>query len=166
MRFQMFSRRLFEALETALARMHRDAGPKSGERVAEKPEDAVLEPSNESVAVDPAARPPIPDATTFGSPVIVPQSPLEEEIVEALSRVIDPETFIDVLRMGLIRELHAGDDGHVNVTFRPSSPVCPLAFKLGADIQEATEKVEGVKQVLVKVEDFVHAEQLMAVLNG
>jgi metal-sulfur cluster biosynthetic enzyme len=87
------------------------------------------------------------------------------QIWEQLSRVIDPETGLDVVRMELIREVRVEEDGSAAITFRPSSPVCPLAFQLGYEIREAAKSVTGVQKVKVKVENFVYAEQLEETLT-
>ncbi len=89
---------------------------------------------------------------------------LKEKIEENLRKVIDPETGLDVLRMELIRDLKIEEDGRVSLTFRPSSPVCPLAFQLASDIQQAVRTVEGVKDLGMDVDGFIHAEQLKQLL--
>ncbi len=89
---------------------------------------------------------------------------IEETIRQTLSKVIDPETGADVLRMGLIRHMVA-ENGRVRLTFRPSSPVCPQAFKLGEAIRQAVHGVPGVQQVKIKVENFNRAEELEALLQ-
>ncbi len=89
---------------------------------------------------------------------------LQEQIRDRLNKVIDPETGLDVVRMELIREVRVEEDGAAAITFRPSSPVCPLAFQLGYEIQEAAKSVDGVQRVKVRVENFVNAEQLEEVL--
>jgi metal-sulfur cluster biosynthetic enzyme len=91
-------------------------------------------------------------------------SVLRGRVIEALGRVIDPETSLDVWRMKLVRDLDVTDDGQVHLIFRPSSVVCPLGFALGAKIKEAVQAVHGVKEVHVKVQGFVHAEQLERIL--
>jgi metal-sulfur cluster biosynthetic enzyme len=52
---------------------------------------------------------------------------LEQLIIARLRLVIDPETRADVIRMRLIENLTVNEEGHVKYTFRPSSPVCPIA---------------------------------------
>ena len=84
----------------------------------------------------------------------------------ALADVIDPETGMSVVEMGLITHLGADDEGAVAVTFRPSSNVCPLAFQLGSDIADAVASVHGVSDVKVKVDSYVRAEELEKALNG
>ena len=79
---------------------------------------------------------------------------------EKLNEVIDPGANLNVVDMGLIRELSVGDDGSVNAVFRPSSPVCPLAFVLAANIKKALEEVDEVSSVHLKIIDFVKADEL------
>ena len=87
-----------------------------------------------------------------------------EEIEEKLRQVIDPETGMDVIRMRLVRDLRVGQEGDVELTFRPSSVLCPLGFQLGINIKEAVLDVPGVMRVQVHVDGFIHAEQLTKIL--
>jgi metal-sulfur cluster biosynthetic enzyme len=90
---------------------------------------------------------------------------LLEKIKESLTQVIDPETGMDVMRMKLVRDLKVGQEGDVELTFRPSSVLCPLGFQLGINIKEAVFKVPGVKSVQVLVDGFIHGEQLKKILE-
>ena len=87
-----------------------------------------------------------------------------EEIEEKLRQVIDPETGMNVMRMKLVRDLRVGQEGDVELTFRPSSVLCPLGFQLGINIKEAVLDVPGVKSVRVHVDGFIHADQLRTLL--
>ena len=88
-----------------------------------------------------------------------------EEIEERLRQVIDPETGMDVIRMKLVRDVKVGQKGDVELTFRPSSVLCPLGFQLGINIKEAVLQVQGVKSVQVHVDGYIHAEQLKKILG-
>ena len=90
---------------------------------------------------------------------------LLEKIEESLGQVIDPETGMDVMRMRLVRNLEVDQHGDVEITFRPSSVLCPLGFQLGINIKEAVLNVPGVKSVQVHVDNFIHAEQLKKILE-
>ena len=90
---------------------------------------------------------------------------LLEKIKESLTKVIDTETGMDVMRMKLVRDLKVGQDGDVELTFRPSSVLCPLGFQLGINIKEAVLDVPGVKSVQVNVDGFIHGEQLKKILE-
>jgi metal-sulfur cluster biosynthetic enzyme len=89
---------------------------------------------------------------------------LQQRIEKALVRIIDPETGMDVMRMKLVRDLKVNEDGHVELTFRPTSVLCPLGFQLGINIKEAVQSVPGVTNVQVQVDGYIHAEQLRKIL--
>lgn len=93
-----------------------------------------------------------------------PDEEIRENVKEKLSKVIDPETGMDVLSMGLIKDVVVRD-GKVSLNFRPSSPVCPLAFKLGSDIRETVQAVPGVQDLKIKVENFNRADELESLLR-
>jgi metal-sulfur cluster biosynthetic enzyme len=90
---------------------------------------------------------------------------LEQVITEKLREVIDPETGVDVVRMGLVEGLAVDEAGVASYTFRPSSPFCPLAFPLAAAIKGAVEKVPGVSGQKIGVAGYIHADQLLDMLN-
>lgn len=91
---------------------------------------------------------------------------LEEIIIEKLETVIDPETGADVWRMRLIEELAVDQDGRVSYTFRPSSPLCPIAIYLAQSIKTAISTVPGVKSQAIQVEGYVQAKLLNELLNA
>ena len=91
---------------------------------------------------------------------------MEEKIRQALATVIDPGVGLDVLQVGVIRDLQVdAESGQISLTFRPTSPVCPMAFALAASIEKAVSSVPGVNSVSIKVENFNRAEQLEAFLR-
>jgi metal-sulfur cluster biosynthetic enzyme len=91
---------------------------------------------------------------------------MEQQIVERLRGVIDPETGVDVMRMRLIEDLHVNSDtGQVRYRFRPSSPLCPLAVHLALTIREAVAGVPGVKEQEIEVVGYVGADELNDLLR-
>ena len=90
---------------------------------------------------------------------------LEKLIVARLRLVIDPETRADVVRMRLIENLTVNEEGLVKYTFRPSSPLCPIAVSLAQQIKIAVSQVPGVHAQEIKVENYVGAEQLTVLIN-
>jgi metal-sulfur cluster biosynthetic enzyme len=89
---------------------------------------------------------------------------LRVAIERCLAELIDPGAGLDVMRMGLVRNLQVAGDGTVSLVFRPSSPVCPIAFSLAPAIREAVEAIPGVKTVRMRVENFKRAAELEALL--
>jgi metal-sulfur cluster biosynthetic enzyme len=90
---------------------------------------------------------------------------LYEAVLEKLSTVIDPETGVDVIRMRLIEDLFVDEEGQVSYTFRPSSPLCPIAVPLAYTIQLAISSVPGVTSQEVKVAGFILSNELMELLK-
>jgi metal-sulfur cluster biosynthetic enzyme len=90
---------------------------------------------------------------------------LRERVENSLRGVIDPGTNLDIMRMRLVRELSINQGGRVSLTFHPSSPVCPMAFKLAHQIQVAVQQTDGVEAVEVRVSGYNRANELMEVLK-
>ncbi len=90
---------------------------------------------------------------------------LTKALTDALDSVIDPETGLSVMRMGLVRNLEADPGtGAVSLTFRPTSPVCPLAFKLGDSIQKAVRSVPQIGAIELRVENHAQSQHIEDVL--
>ncbi len=86
-------------------------------------------------------------------------------VLSKLKEVIDPETGVDVIRMQLVQDLTLDDDGNLTYTFRPSSPLCPIAIHLAMSIQEAIKEVHGIASQRVNVVDYIQADMLNEILN-
>lgn len=85
---------------------------------------------------------------------------LREKIIQRLKEVIDPETLVDVVSMGLIKNLNVTEDGNVSLEFQPSSSVCPLALPLALDIQKALKSLSEIKELSVIITDHQMADEL------
>ena len=96
---------------------------------------------------------------------VEPQSLLRQTILERLEKVIDPETGADVVRMRLIEDLVVDVDGQISYTFRPSSPLCPIAVYLVKEVKEAVAEVPGVINRCLTVTGYVAAEELTKLIN-
>lgn len=72
---------------------------------------------------------------------------LESEIREALRNVVDPEINMDVVTLGLIRNIIV-EPGRTEVQMILTTPFCPYAGVLVQQIKDMTRTlVEGVVQV-------------------
>ncbi len=91
---------------------------------------------------------------------------LRKTVVEKLMKVIDPETGTDVIRMRLVQDLSIDENGKVTYTFRPSSPLCPIAVPLALMIIQAVEEVPGVSSQSITVLDYIQADQLNEILKS
>jgi len=90
----------------------------------------------------------------------------KKEIEQVLYNVIDPETGLSIMRMDLIHQLQVSDMGRVSLVFRPSSPVCPMAYALANSIKSKIRELDWVASVSIKVENFNQSERLEGLLNG
>ena len=67
--------------------------------------------------------------------------------------------------MRLIENLTVTAEGKVKYTFRPSSPLCPLAVYLVKEIKLAVASVPGVKDQEITVTGYVAADELTQLIN-
>jgi metal-sulfur cluster biosynthetic enzyme len=73
-------------------------------------------------------------------------APAEQDVMEALSNVIDPELGLDFVELGLIYGVEVnGRDVHV--TFTLTTPGCPIGPQVSEQIEEFVGELEGVKSV-------------------
>ena len=94
------------------------------------------------------------------------QVALKKAVLEKLSKVIDPETGADVIRMKLVLDLMIDEKGKATYTFRPSSPLCPIAVPLAVMIIQAIGEVEGITGQRMTVVDYVEADKLNEILRS
>ncbi len=66
--------------------------------------------------------------------------------LDALRKVIDPEIGINIVDVGLIYRVEASDDA-VEVDYTLTSPGCPLAEEIEADIRKYVGEVAGDREV-------------------
>ena len=93
------------------------------------------------------------------------ESELERKVREAVEQVIDPETGLTFGQMKMITGVKEEEPGVVRIDFVPSSPFCPIAFKLAQDIKEKALKVKGVKKALVYCHGHTMEEAINRMVN-
>ncbi|MEZ4902034.1 MAG: SUF system Fe-S cluster assembly protein [Spirosomataceae bacterium] len=76
---------------------------------------------------------------------------LKEEIIKAIKQVYDPEIPVDVWELGLIYDLKIFPVNNVFVEMTLTSPSCPSAGTIPAEIEEKIRSVEGVNDVSVEL---------------
>ncbi len=69
----------------------------------------------------------------------------EEQVKEALSKVIDPEIGIDIVNLGFIYDIRI-DGGIVDVDMTLTTRGCPLHQTLGKQAEDVIKDIEGVEQ--------------------
>ncbi len=76
---------------------------------------------------------------------------VEEQIVEMLRTVYDPELPVNVYDLGLIYSIDVADDMRVTIEMTLTAPNCPAADFIMEDVQMKVESVEGVTGVDVRL---------------
>jgi FeS assembly SUF system protein len=99
----------------------------------------------EANAVDPAAA---------EKPSAIPpeeMARLTDDIVGALKTVYDPEIPADIYELGLIYKVDIDDDRMVNIDMTLTTPNCPSAAELPAQVENAVAGVSGVREAKVNI---------------
>lgn len=79
------------------------------------------------------------------------ESELKEEIVKAIKSVYDPEIPVDVWELGLIYDLKIFPVNNVFVEMTLTSPSCPSAGAIPAEVEQKIREVAGVNDVSVEL---------------
>lgn len=85
--------------------------------------------------------------------------PTQKQVINTLKQVIDPHTNINVYDMGLISDMKVTKKS-VSLTFRPTSPFCPLGVQLAQSIKHSLESIKGVDKANVKIVGHIYEDQI------
>jgi FeS assembly SUF system protein len=78
------------------------------------------------------------------TPTVAPHAPLEERVIAAIRTCYDPELPVNVYDLGLIYDLNVDPAGAVRVRMTLTTPACPVAGALPADVKAKVLAVPGV----------------------
>lgn len=76
----------------------------------------------------------------------------DDPVVKALKTVIDPELGINIVDLGLIRNIEDPGNGNLILTMIPTSPLCPYLKHLVAQIKRNVPKHAPYRAVTVKID--------------
>jgi FeS assembly SUF system protein len=76
---------------------------------------------------------------------------IEEQVINALKHVYDPEIPINIYDLGLIYELKIDDEFNVYVKMTLTTPNCPIAEDMPGMVQAELKNVEGIKEVTIEL---------------
>jgi FeS assembly SUF system protein len=94
------------------------------------------------------------DAPAAETPSAIPpeeMARLTDEIVGALKTVYDPEIPADIYELGLIYKVDIDDERMVNIDMTLTTPNCPSAAELPAQVENAVAGVAGVREAKVNI---------------
>jgi len=76
---------------------------------------------------------------------------IEEQVINALKHVFDPEIPVNIYDLGLIYELKIDDEFNVYVKMTLTTPNCPVAEDMPGMVHAEVKNVEGVKEVDIEL---------------
>jgi metal-sulfur cluster biosynthetic enzyme len=113
------------------------------------------EPAADHATAPPVAVEPAGGAPPVMEPIVAPATEPDsgaspnvelEDVMDALSNVIDPELGLDFVELGLVYGVEV-DDGAVHITFTLTTPACPIGPQVTEQMEEFVGELEGVKSV-------------------
>jgi len=75
----------------------------------------------------------------------------EEQVVEVLRTCFDPEIPVNIYELGLIYEVKVDPSNEVYVKMTLTSPHCPAAASLPAEVESKVRTIPGVKNATIDV---------------
>ena len=89
----------------------------------------------------------------------------KEQVLQALSKVQDPELHRDLVSLNMIKDVEV-DGGTVRFTIELTTPACPLRKDIQADAEAAVKAIPGVESVEIKWGSRVRTdERLVGMLD-
>lgn len=79
------------------------------------------------------------------------QPPDEQTVYNTLRGVMDPElTSHSILDLGIVRQVDIDAEGQVTIDIQLTTPHCPFANRIAAEIHDAVAQLKGVSKVVVQ----------------
>lgn len=75
----------------------------------------------------------------------------EEEIVNTLKMIYDPEIPVNIYDLGLIYEVNVSKEGKAVVVMTLTSPNCPVAESMPQEVFDMVSDIEGITHVDVNL---------------
>ena len=80
-----------------------------------------------------------------------PGGALYEAVIDALKEIYDPEIPVNIYDLGLIYNVEVTEDGHAAVTMTLTTPHCPVAESMPAEVELRVLSVPGIRDAEVKL---------------
>jgi FeS assembly SUF system protein len=74
---------------------------------------------------------------------------IEAQVLDALRTCFDPEIPVNIYELGLIYDVHANVAGLVEIKMTLTSPHCPAAQSIPAEIEGKVKAIPGVSEVKI-----------------
>jgi FeS assembly SUF system protein len=80
-----------------------------------------------------------------------PGGNIYDAVIVALKEIYDPEIPVNIYELGLIYGVEVEDNGHVLVTMTLTTPHCPVAESMPAEVELRVSAVPGVRDAEVSL---------------
>jgi len=88
---------------------------------------------------------------------------LKEDVIRAIKQVYDPEIPVDIYELGLIYEINVFPVNNVHILMTLTSPSCPAAESIPAEVERSVSNLEDVNEVQVELTfDPPYATEMMS----
>jgi len=77
------------------------------------------------------------------------QTIIEAQVIEALRTCFDPEIPVNIYEMGLIYQVKVDETGAVTIQMTLTSPSCPAAQSIPAEVEQKVRAIDGVTDVQI-----------------
>lgn len=84
-------------------------------------------------------------------PAHQPGGALHDAVVNALKEIYDPEIPVNIYDLGLIYGVDVGAEGDVIITMTLTTPHCPVAESMPAEVEMRASSVPGVRDAQVNL---------------
>ncbi len=99
---------------------------------------------SEEAKVETAVETPAPVASDEGLS-------LADKVVRVLNTIHDPEIPVNIYELGLVYDVDVAQDGEVNITMTLTTPNCPVAGSMPAEVETKVGAIEGVTKAHVNL---------------
>lgn len=99
------------------------------------------------------AEKPVPDKIPGLLAIVEAKNDIQDDpLTEALKTVVDPELGINIVDLGLIRNIEEHENGDLTLTMIPTSPLCPYLKHLVKEIKKNVSSQTLYREVQVKID--------------
>lgn len=83
--------------------------------------------------------------------IVAKDAALGQKVIDVIKTCFDPEIPVDIWELGLIYEININDDNELNIRMTLTSPNCPAAESLPAEVEQKTRDIPGIKSAKVEI---------------
>lgn len=76
---------------------------------------------------------------------------LGDKIIAVIKTIYDPEIPVDIYELGLIYDVFINEDREVKILMTLTTPNCPVAESMPAEVQDKVKSMKQIKDVEVEM---------------